>query len=303
MQDKPSTKGQSKEVLRVRGRAVTQAMVEDVRAYVERYWGEGRSAISRRLCERWGWVCRDGRWAERACREVLLRLEAEGAIKLPPRRGPNYRGQKRIEPGLIRGMMVARELRGEVSEYREVRVIRVENRRQRVLWSTVMATWHPLGCPSSVGHQVRYMIWLDGYCVGAIGFGPAAWRVRVRDEWIGWDDERRRRGLDHITNNVRFLIFPHVHVRCLASKALSIAVRQVREDWERRYKLPLYLVETFVDLSMYTGTCYRAANWLYPGRTSGHARQGRSYVWHGKPKGVFIYPVVRHAREKLCGHS
>ena len=278
-------------------------MVEEVKEYVQRYWEEGRSKISRRLCEKWGWVCRDGRWAERACREVLLRLEEEGEVKLPPRRGPNYRGQRRYRMEYLAGLRMSGGVRGRVDAYQEVKVERVENRSQRELWSTAMAAWHPLGCPPSVGHQLRYLVWLDGECVGAVGFGPAAWRVRVRDEWIGWTEEQRRRGLDHITNNVRFLIFPHVEVRHLASKVLSRAVQAARRDWEERYRIRLYMVETFVDSRRYRGTCYRAANWIYLGETSGHRRTGRFYRWHGHPKSVYVYPLVRHVRKRLCGDT
>src|SRR5439155_15618082 len=109
-----------------------------------------------------------------------------------------------------------------------------------------------------------------------------AWKMAVRDRWIGWSDDQRRRNLQLIVNNARFLILPWVHIRCLASKILSRCARQLPSDWEKRYGYRPLLLETLVDTSRFRGTCYRAANWIALGQTQGRGRMDRDHTSHGR---------------------
>jgi len=91
-----------------------------------------------------------------------------------------------------------------------------------------------------------------GY-LGGLSFSAAAWRLGARDQWIGWDEERRKAGLEKVVGNSRFLILPTVKVPNLASHVLSLAVSRLARDWEQRYGTRPVLVETFVDPSLYRG--------------------------------------------------
>jgi hypothetical protein len=116
---------------------------------------------------------------------------------------------------------------------------------------------------------------------------------------VGWNAPTREKNLQGIANNTRFLIFPWVRVKYLASHVLSVAARQVPTDWLKRYGVELSLFETFVDATRYKGTCYKAANWVYIGQSKGSSKSGNGYHWHGQVKDIYVYPLSRDFREKL----
>jgi hypothetical protein len=125
--------------------------------------------------------------------------------------------------------------------------------------------------------------------------------MQARDEWIGWSDEQRRQNLQAIINNGRFLILPWVQVKGLASKILALSAKQMSRDWEIRYGYRPLLLETLVDVARFRGTCYRAANWIHVGQTTGRGRMDRAHKAPGKAlKDIYIYPMVRDARQRLC---
>jgi hypothetical protein len=162
---------------------------------------------------------------------------------------------------------------------------------------------HYLGCTVPFGAHLRYFVRISHpkpQRVGCIQLSSPAWRMTPRDRWIGWDDTERLRGLQHIVQNSRFLILPRVRIPNLASATLARMVRQVGIDWEARYAVRPVLMETLVDPTRFRGTCYRAANWIHLGQTTGRGRMDRGHRRHGaSPKKVFVYPLCRKAREKL----
>ena len=130
-----------------------------------------------------------------------------------------------------------------------------------------------------------------------------AWKMQARDAWIGWNDRRRERDLPSIVNNGRFLILPWVCVKGLASKILALSARRLPRDGETRYGQRPLLLETLVDTARCRGTCYRAANWIHVGQTTGRGRMDREHQAHGRAvKDIDLYPLVRDARQRLCGH-
>ena len=182
----------------------------------------------------------------------------------------------------------------------EARLIRED---EIALWESCMREYHPLSLPrkSLPGELLRYVAILDGRWVALIAWSSAALRCAPRDRFIGWSDALRIKRLKYITNNVRFLILPWVRVRNLASRVLSLNLRRLSRDYEVIYGHPVYLAETFVDLSLYRGSCYRAANWIYLGQTKGFSKNGRYYYPNGRPKGLFVYPLVKGAERLLGG--
>jgi hypothetical protein len=179
----------------------------------------------------------------------------------------------------------------------------VEKREDRLLWRELVGRYHYLGHTVPYGAHMRYLIRVtrpNPAVVGCVQFSSAAWRLAPRDRWIGWDDRSRGRNLQRIVNNSRFLLLPWVQVPNLASKVLSLAAQGVVHDWERRYGIRPVLLETLVDASRFRGACYRAANWIPVGLTSGRGRMDRAHQRHGAaPKEVLVYPLSRDVRKRL----
>jgi hypothetical protein len=97
-------------------------------------------------------------------------------------------------------------------------------------------------------------------------------------------------------------MLPWVRVKGLASKILALSAQQIPHDWQTRYGHRPLLLETLVDASRFRGTCYRAANWIYVGRTAGRGRMDREHANHGQSiKDIYLYPLRRNARQNLCG--
>jgi hypothetical protein len=131
------------------------------------------------------------------------------------------------------------------------------------------------------------------------GWAAAAMKSRLREAYIGWDEGVRWRRLDRVVNHVRYLVLPWIGRKNLASYVLARNVERLSADWERCYGHPVWLAETFVDMGRFRGSCYRGANWRYLGETRGYEREGDGYRAHGSPKGLFVYPLVADARERL----
>ena len=172
---------------------------------------------------------------------------------------------------------------------------------QARLWADLMERHHYLGYRGIAGKALRYAAVLEGQWVALIGWGSAAFKCGARDRYINWDAETRERRLHLVASNVRFLVLPWVRIKNLASKALALNLRRLSSDYAKIYGHPVLLAETFVDVSRYRGSCYRAANWQYVGMTQGYGKSGGSYYRHGKRKAVYVYPLRGDAREVLAG--
>jgi uncharacterized protein DUF4338 len=155
-----------------------------------------------------------------------------------------------------------------------------------------------------VGATLRYFVRSAQHpaqVLACLGWTSAAWKMAVRDRWIGWTDRQRRQALPYVVNNSRFLILPWIHLQGLASHLLALCARQLPSDWEQRYGVRPLLLETLVDPARFRGTCYRAANWLPLGRTQGRGRMDRANVLAGHaPKDVYVYALCRSVQQRLC---
>ena len=167
------------------------------------------------------------------------------------------------------------------------------------LWDHLVHTYHYLGHPWIVGSYLKYLAYLDGRLVACLGWGSASWKVACRDSFIGWGTPIRKKNLSQVVNNVRFLILPWVKVEHLASKVLAANIKRLAADWHSLYQESIVLLETFVDVARFHGTCYRAANWRYVGDTRGIAKSGNGHAYHGQPKAVYLYPLAKDFRERL----
>lgn len=283
----------------IRGRQIDGQEIETIRDLIRGNDTLGRTAISRLLCEQWHWEQSNGRLKDRACRVLLLALESKGVIKLPARlrvrESFNRRGQ--TLPDLCE---IAQEaVTGKVSDFRSLTIEMIRFTPEEKLWDHLVHTYHYLGHPWIVGSYLKYLAYLDGRLVACLGWGSASWKVACRDRFIGWDRPLRKKNLSQVANNVRFLILPWVKVEHLASKVLAANIKRLAADWHSLYQEPIVLLETFVDVARFQGTCYRAANWRYVGDTLGIAKSGNGHAYHGHPKAVYLYPLTKDFRERL----
>ena len=263
-----------------------------------------RTELAYTLCELLDWRRPTGRLKNHEGRLLLEHLEAKGLVALPPvREAPAHRGP-RTPPRSAQGAP-APAVVGSVRELLPLalQVVAPGRRGPSRLWRELIGRYHYLGERVPVGATLRYFVRAaqpPDQILACVGWSSAAWRIAVRDRWIGWSEPQRRQALPYVVNNSRFLILPWVHVPGLASHVLARFARQLPRDWEARYGVRPFLLETLVDPARFRGTCYRAANWLPFGETVGRGRMDRAHVLTGHaPKAVYVYPLCRHVQQRL----
>jgi len=234
------------------------------------------------------------------CRGLLLMLERAGQITLPPvsyvRHNPLAR-RARPEPVLIDKTAIEDGLRKlQPLEFEQVR-----RTAQEPLFNSLMEEHHYLGYEQPVGEHLKYLVWAGGRPIACLAWSSAPRHLGSRDRYIGWDAAARRSQIRFIAYNTRFLILPWVRVEHLASHILGRMAARISDDWQQMYGHPLYFLETFIDPERFRGTCYRAANWVAMGRTTGRGKQSNSYIPNRSIKEVLGYPLTKRFRELLGG--
>jgi Domain of unknown function (DUF4338) len=288
--------------LRFLGRQVTKEDLTMMQEVVGSCGGLTRMELARTVCELLGWKRRNRSLKARECREFLEKLEARALWALPEKRAGRPVGSRTQVPVTEDGNAGA-EIQGTASDVGRLELELVCSNEGRRLFRELVGRYHYLGHAVPFGAHLRYLIYAERperNVLACVQFSSAAWRIRVRDEWIGGDDDRRGRHLQHIVNNSRFLVLPWVEVKNLASRILSEAVKRMVVDWKRQYRVEPLLAETLVDPRQYRGTCYRAANWIELGLTRGMGRQDRRRSGEEvAPKTVLVYPLAQNAIERL----
>ena len=273
----------------IRGIKITDKEIEEVNELVNEHWHNGRTYISKEICKLWNWTQPNGWLKDRACRDLMLILEKKGLITLPPSKKRYSKSSKSNQKQNF--LIDTSPCEGSISDYNSLTFAMVRKSPKEKLWNHLVDSYHYLGKPLIVGSYLKYLVYLDGQIVACLGWGSAAWKVGSRDSFIGWDQKIRKQNLHMLANNVRFLILPWVRVPHLASKIMAKNAKLLVKDWLEFYNVQLLLLETFVDLARFKGTCYKAANWIHVGNTAGSAKSGANYLYHGSSKAVFLYPV------------
>jgi hypothetical protein len=291
------------EDLVVQGRRITPADLEQIQELIRTHPDWSRRRLSEKLVEAWDWRNGAGRLKDMATRTLLVKLEARGLVQLPERRRLAFNRMARPRPqACLWDPWDRTPLTGSLAEIGPVSLREVSGERgARAEFAAALAEFHYLGYRGAVGENLQYCVsGPDGRLLACLLFGAAAWKCRARDEFIGWTHDERAARLGLVANNSRFLILPFVHVPHLASWALGAVTRRLSSDWEAKYGHPVVLAETFVDRSRFAGTCYRAANWVCPGATTGRSRQDRYTTLKVPVKNVYLYPLRRDFRRFLC---
>lgn len=283
------------------GREINDEELKQIRETVKDFWRLSQKELAQTVCEHLGWHTVSGGNKVDASLKLLKRLEAQGLIQLPAKRAPL---RKSCKQAAATGATEAQApIIGKLSEIGPVKLRVVVEKEESALFNEYLSRYHYLGYKKPFGCHLRYFVESQESILGCMLFCGASKAIRARDRWIGWGTNERLRNLGYVVNNGRFLIFPWVKVRYLASHALGKVVRELGRDWQKRWGYRPVLVETFVDPEYFAGTSYLAANWTHLGMSSGLGlvRQNKSYTT--SPKKIFVCPLEDNFRQVLCSQD
>jgi hypothetical protein len=285
------------EVLKYRGRMIRESDLPIIRALIEENPRASRRELSRRLCEAWNWIQPNGAICDMVCRGAMLALERAGHIVLPPVKWRPHNPlavRPRPKPVDIDTTPIECGLKDLGSlEFRRVR-----RTPEEPLFNALIEEHHYLHYTQPVGEQLKYMVFAGNRPVACLAWSSAARHLGPRDRFIGWSREARRRNIRFLAYNSRYLVLPWVRVACLASHILGRMAALVPQDWDRIYGHPVYYLETFVHPER-KGTCYRAANWILLGWTTGRGKASNSHRPNRPLKQVLGYPLDKRFRRLL----
>lgn len=291
------------EAVATAGRTFSPDEIDLIVEVVSRFSKLSRFELANTVCELVGWERASGRLKARECRDLLEHLEQHGLIKLPGKRPGRPARSATSVPWTACGEKQV-TIAGDLPDVTPVRIEVVRRAEQQRVWRELVGRYHYLGFATPFGAQLRYLVTASrpaaGTIVGCLQYSSAAWRLAARDRWVGWSDAVRARRLSLVVQQSRFLLLPWVRVRHLASHVLALSARRVVTDWAERYGQRPLLLETMVDEARFRGTCYRAANWIDVGVTSGRGRRDRRGERHGAAvKRVFVYPLAPAVQRRL----
>lgn len=284
--------------LAYRGRVVSERELAFIRELIERHPGASRRMLSKRLCEAWGWVQQNGEPRDMVCRGLMLALHRAGHIELPPRRvvvPNNVVVRRRPAPVAVdRTPLLA-----TLAELGPLSIRAVRRTSEERLCDALIEEHHHLGYTRPVGEHLKYVVWAAGRPLAAMAWSSAPRHLGPRDRFIGWSAQARRANIRSLAYNTRYLILPWVRVPHLASHLLGRIARRLPEDWKRVYGHTLYYLESFIDPARHRGTCYRAANWIFLGLTTGRGKDAPTSQPTRPKKEVLGYPLCADFRDRL----
>jgi hypothetical protein len=282
-----------------RGRVATAEDVAFINDLIKANPNDSRRALSVKLCKAWNWRQRNGALRDMVCRGFMLALHRAGHITLPEKKFcPQNPLAKRRAPETIaiERRLIEKKLSAILPlEFRQVRRSGAER-----LFNSLLAEHHYLGYTQPVGEHVKYIVYSQDRPIACLAWSSAARHIGCRDRFIGWSERLRKANLHLMAYNSRFLLLPWVRVPHLASHILGRMSRVVAKDWQAIYRHPIYYLETFVDKDRFAGTCYKAANWLYLGDTTGRGKNDRTHRPNRSIKAVWGYPLDKAFRRILC---
>ncbi len=287
-------------VIKSNGKIVSPSDIELINSLIEQNKNWTRTRLSRELCKIWDWRMPNGQLKDMACRSLLLKLHRLELIHLPE---PLHDGRNHLRNKTSKILQIDYSTFPINTRLKEILPLtfKIVNETEEVLlFKTLLHNHHYLGYKGTVGEHLKYLVFDNRLRpIAVLLFGSAAWRLEDRDQFIGWDDETRQRNLFYLTNNMRFLILPWVKVPNLASHILSQIARRIQSDWIEKYNHPIVMLETFVEINRFKGTCYKAANWIYVGKTKGRSRNDRYSTLHVPIKDIYLFPLTPNYHEIL----
>lgn len=279
---------------------ITEKEIELINHLITENPSWNRSKLSVELCRIWNWCGYDGKPKDISCRDMLRNLDAKGKIILPQSRCRTRQVGSRDKVQLM-----LHDTSSISCGIKEILPVKIEVIKERTYegkeFKSLMSQYHYLGFEMTIGENLKYMVYSStGQLLACLLFGSSAWACAPRDKYIGWNATERKSNLIYTTNNTRFLVLPWVTVPHLASHILGHICKRIRTDWQQKYGHPVYLLETFVEKERFKGTCYKAANWIHVGETTGRSRNDRTHKLKVPIKDIYLYPLSKNFREVLA---
>ena len=281
------------------GRSFTTEEIDLIKWTRKKYPQLSRQELAATVCEFLGWITPAGRAKTPQCKLLLKTLEEAGHIELPAAIITSQRSTWNVKIPDFK--MDTTPITGELKDLEPIHLEIARAGTELKRWRRYVNEYHMLGDKKVFGSRLAYFIKSRETILGCLQFSASSWALSSRDQWIGWTVEDRKQRLHLIVNNNRFLILPWVSVKNLASKVLSLAIKQIQEDWLRDYCYAPVLLETFIDTSHFAGTCYKASNWTYLGETQGRGRMDRENNYGLSRKAIYMYPLQKDFKDCLKG--
>ena len=257
-----------------------------------------RTRLSKELCILWNWQTDNGMLKDMSCRNFLLKLEKQDLITLPARKSGTNNAKRNSLIALV--LHSTLPILAKLKTLVPLKVRLAEDKDTLGLFKCFLSAYHYLGFSGSVGENLKYIVYdRHDRPLACLLFGACAWKCAPRDDFIGWDQNKRGKNLSLVTNNMRFLVLPWVKVEHLASHILGKVTRRISSDWVAKYGHPIYMLETFVECGRFLGTCYKASNWICVGKTKGRSRNDRYKTLKVPIKDIYLYPLVKRFKEVL----
>jgi hypothetical protein len=282
---------------RYSGRDFSITEIESIRKLIADNPKMLRQSLSRNICRMFKWHKPNGELKEMSCRVAMLRMDKDALIKLPLPKHENRNGKR--QPKHTNATDPQFPIGDSVGKLVDLEIKPITNKKQSALWNEYINRYHYLGFKMLPGAQLRYMVYANSQVISLLGFGASAWMTAPRDKYIGWTHDERKKNLQLVVNNCRFLILPWIRSKNLGSKILSMIAKRIGNDWYERYKYRPVLLETFVQKNKFTGAVYKASNWQYLGETKGRGKLEKTQKQVVPIKTVWVYPLIKDFRTPL----
>lgn len=277
---------------------INEERVRQIQDLIEKNPDWNRTRISKQVCRLWGWQGPNGQLKDISCRDMLRKLDKAGKISLPARQ--TFSRTKGGADKVVHLEHNTIPIHTKLAELRPLSVSKISGGKELMQFKSLLDQYHYLGYDRSIGENMKYMVYDRGSRpLACLLFGSAAWSCHERDNYIGWSKDERAQGLRFLTNNSRYLILPWISSMHLASHILSLIAQRIAADWRQKYGHLVYCLETYVESERFKGTCYKAANWVKVGTTTGRGRDGGHHSAILPVKDVYVYPLTANFREAL----
>jgi hypothetical protein len=285
-------------LLSYRGRQIREPDVVFLRELIAANPDLSRRALSAKVCQAWNWVQPNGQMRDMVCRSLMLVLHRAGHIQLP---APRIQA---INNAILHRRVAQLEtcdttpIEGSLASLGPLEVRLVRRSEGERLFNSLLNQYHYLGFSRPVGEHLKYLVWAGERPLACMAWNSGPLQLKLRDAFVGFPRQAYSHNLPLIAYNSRYLIAPWVKVPHLASHLLGRIARRISADWQQLYDHPVHLLESFVDIQRFQGTCYRAANWTCVGRSAGRGTKSKAQD-KTSIKEFWVYPLRRDFRQKL----
>jgi len=232
----------------------------------------------------------------------MLELHRAGHIRLPAKKWfVNNPFVNRKRPAKV--TTDQSRVDGKLSDIKPLQFCQVRRTASEKLFNSLIEHYHYLGYCHPVGEQLKYIVYSQQRPIACLAWSSAPRHIGCRDRFIGWSAHSRKEHIHLLAYNTRFLILPWVRVDCAASHILARMAKIVCQDWQTIYSHGIYFLETFVNKQHFAGTCYKAANWIYLGDTTGRGKNDQTNKANRSIKAVWGYPLSKHFRTLLSSEA